>query len=478
MRLPKKREWFSELEKVSVPFHRHGSFLPEQRILLERVYDKLTRTKNPVLVFVAPPASGKTHAICLLARTLAGTSQRTAILVPNNYLKQEFGRARSEVSGGLPAVDILNLFEYIKTKKQYDFVLADEAHNLKSFLELDTDLTRTVTISRDDAVYADIVGRYLSPGRAFVAQQLSFPSAKDLLRSLNLPKFAIQLRPVTKDPTSWSCFVYVWADYGICSVTFVRANSVCRLKLPSKRFLMFSAFPLSDNELEFYCGISKDTVERAQPVNPSTDWRNKQRIDISVTDEFVPDAKLDLLKSVIRESETRILILFNSLRSCQKAFVGLRKDLDNVFIIPHGSAALGTYRRFLSRPNGVLLTASTVFWEGITIDGLRLVILAEPPFPRPHLLDLAKKKIIDGRMDMIRRLLQGLGRVGRRKGEWGAGVMLFDIDEMSKQYQKTIEAKTLLKMRSWECVLLLHKVFADKTLSLESVNKRDVGGVL
>jgi hypothetical protein len=360
--------------------------------------------------------------------------------------------------------------EYLKTKKQYDFVLADEAHNLKSFLELDMNLTRSVSLSSDDSLYSDIAGRYLPPDRAFVARQLSFPSAKDLLSSLNrLPKFETQLGPVARDPTSWSCFIYVWADSGICSVKFVRADSVCRLKLPSKRLLMFSAFPLSDNELEFYCGIPKDAVERALPVRSSTDWKDKQRLYISVMDEFAPAAKLDLLKSMIRESKTRILVLFNSFRSCQKAFAELSQDFDNVFVISHDSASSDIYERFLSCPGGVLFTASTVFWEGITIGGLGLAILAEPPFPRPHLLDLAKKGIIDGRMDMIRRLQQGLGRVGRRKGEWGVGIMLFDIDGVCKQHQRMIEVKTLLKMRAWECILLLHKMFTDKALSIESV---------
>jgi DNA polymerase III delta prime subunit len=475
----KKRKWFSDLEDLSVPFRKYGCFLPEQRMLLERVHDKLTHTNKPVLVFIAPPASGKTHVICLLARTLSGTNQSTAILVPNNYLKHEFDIAQTEVSGGLPDVDIINFSEYLRDRKRYDFVLADEAHNLKSFLELDTSLTRTVNLTKADPAYADIASRYLSPGRTFVAQQISFASAKDLLRSLaSLPKCSTQLRPVTKDPTSWSCFVYIWADSAICSVSFVRADGVCRLKLPTKRLLMFSAFPLSENELEFYCGIPKDAVERAKSISSSAVWREKQRICISLTDSLAPDAKIDLFKSIIRQSNTRILILFNSLRSCQEAFTELRKSLHNVFMIAHGSKDQATYQRFLRRTDGILLTASTVFWEGINIGGLRLVILAEPPIPRPHLLDLRKRKIIDGRIDTIRRLQQGLGRVCRRKGEWGAGVMFFDIDKTCKQYRKTIGVKRLLKLRSWECVLLLHKIFADRSLSIESVSKSDAPEVI
>jgi len=467
-----KEEWFSALESLSVPFQKYGSFLPEQRELLERVYEKLTRAEGPVWVFVAPPASGKTHAICLLARILSEATQRTAIVVPNNYLKEEFEGARSEVCGGLPAVDVLNVSEYLKTKKQYDFILADEAHNLKSFIELDISLVRSVSLSANDELYADIANRYLSPNRAFAAQQLSFSSAKDLLDSLNRnPRLARQLRQVVKDPTSWSYFIYVWREFGLCIVKFARANGLCKLKLPSKHLLMFSASPLSDEELDFYCGIPRSAVERALAVESTTEWREKQRLCISVMNGLPPDAKIDLLMSLIRESRTRILILFNSFRSCQKTFARLSNGLSNVFMIPCGSASMDIYKQFLGCTDGVLLTSSTVFWEGITIRGLKLVIIAEPPFPRPHLIELAKSKVVDGRLDMIRRLQQGLGRVGRSKEEWGLGLMLFDLYTLCKQAQKIIGSGTLLRMRAWDCPLLLHKVFVDKTVSIKSLSE-------
>jgi len=463
-----KEEWFSRLENLSILFQRHGSFLPEQRDLLERVYEKLTKSKKSVWVFAAPPASGKTHAICLLARILHEADQRTAIVVPNDYLKEEFQEARSEVLGGLPNVDILNISEYLKTKKQYDFLLADEAHNLKSFLELDASVVRSIDITKEDYLYQELASRYLPPKREFVAQQLSFPSAKNLLDSLNqVSRFRRRLRPVTKNPTFWSCFIYIWKDPGQCNLKFVRADSVCRLKLPNKHLLMFSASPLSNKELNFYCGIPMSTIERASPVKSTAKWREKQILYISVADKLSLDTKIDLIMSLIQESKTRTLLLFNRFSSCKNAFIKLRKNFKNIFMIPHQSAhRLDIYKDFLSCPIGVLLTSSTVFWEGITIKGLRFLIIVEPPFPRPRLMELVKRKVINGQLDVARRLQQGLRRIGRKKGEWGVGVTLFDINTLGRYAKRVMPTNgKFFRVRAWQCLLLLHKIFVDaKTL--------------
>jgi Rad3-related DNA helicase len=83
-------------------------------------------------------------------------------------------------------------------------------------------------------------------------------------------------------------------------------------------------------------------------------------------------------------------------------------------------------KAYLNSERGILFTSSTVFWEGITIRNLRLLIIPEPPFPRPRLLELIRRKVTDSRIDMSRRFLQGIGRIGRKKGEFGLVVVLFD----------------------------------------------------
>ncbi len=64
----------------------------------------------------------------------------------------------------------------------------DEAHNLKSFLELDEEYAKSVKLSFDDDIFADLIQRYLLPNQKFVAQQLSFVSAKDILDRLSKVK--------------------------------------------------------------------------------------------------------------------------------------------------------------------------------------------------------------------------------------------------------------------------------------------------
>lgn len=468
MKLPPTKEWFSWLENLSLTFQRYGSFLPEQTVLLQRVYEKLARSDKPVWVFVAPPASGKTHVICLLAKTFSEASQKTAVVVPNNYLKEEFEAAGSEVSGGLRSVDILNISEYLRTNTRYDFVLVDEAHNLKSFIELDPSLVRSLDLTPDEELYSDLASRYLPPDKAFVAQRLSFSSAKGLLTSLShIPKFRRRLKPILDEPTLWTYFIYMWRDSPLCTLRFVRAGRLCEFKLPNKHLLMFSASPLSNKELSFYCGISHTMLERAPPVHSEADWREKGRLYISITDDLTTKAKAELLENLIKASKTRTLVLFNTSRSCQKVYNRLKKDRRIFTIMSRSEGRIDTYKQFLNYADGVLLTSSTIFWEGITIKGLKLLVVAEPPFPRPHLMDLIKGKLVDGKRDMRRRLEQGLGRIGRRKGEWGIGVVLFDTTRICGRVESLIGDSKLLKMKSWDCMTYLHNIFANKSSFVE-----------
>lgn len=100
------------------------------------------------------------------------------------------------------------------------------------------------------------------------------------------------------------------------------------------------------------------------------------------------------------------------------------------------------------------MTSSTVFWEGITIRNLKLLIIAEPPFPRPRLIELVKKKVTDGRLDMRRRLLQGLGRIGRKRGEFGVIITLFDPNIANEESVK----REFRKMGAEKCLHGLHNL--------------------
>lgn len=471
MNLLSKKQWFSKLEELSTPFQKYGSFLPEQRKLLEEVYDKLATSQKPVLIFVAPPASGKTHAICLIARTFQEKAYNTAVLVPNNYLKEEYQKAQYDVCGQLEDIDFLNIFEYLKTTKQYDFVLADEAHNLKTFLELDARIVRTIELTERDDLFFDITSRYLPPNKSFIAKQLSFNSARDLLDDLGkIPKVSKRLKVIIQNPTSWTSFIYIWGKSKHCSIKFVQSSDfLCRLKLPIERILMFSASPLSDQELQFYCGIPVQNIERATPIKPTADWRKKQSVYFSVIDELDSNDKITFLEELIRETKTRTLILFNNFHNCKKTYKNLDKIFDNITMVPPASlrSNLRLFNDYLRFREGVLLTASTVFWEGITIDGLKLVVITDPPYPRPTLVDLVKSKRNHGKADITRRLQQGLGRIARRQGEYGIGILLFDINKYCKEPQNIVEKNRVFRTKSYQCLLMLHKIFSDKSPSLD-----------
>lgn len=462
--LSSRDTWFSQMEKLSIPFRTYKSFFPEQKELLNRTYDKLLAEKKPVWVFAAPPSSGKTHVICLLARVFFESGQKTAIVVPSNYLKEEFAKACLDIEGGLPETDILNLSEYLKSTEIYDFVLMDEAHNLKSFLELDDEYVKTVSFSLNEDFYQDLIGRYILPNKDFVAQQLSFPSAKDLLSNLRqIGKFGTKLNPVLSNPTCWTCFLYIWKNSNLCNVLFVQNDGVCNLKLPQKHILLFSATQLSTAELKFYCGLDENIIAPIETVK-SSNQNEKQKYCLSVVDDLDFKSKLCFLKSILEESNVQTLVLFNNSLTCKKAIENLKQYCSNLFMVrSYSDDKNGSYQEYLNCTNGVLFTASTVFWEGITIKGLKLLIIFDPPFPRPRLFDLLRKKVESGHLDMSRRLRQGVGRVGRKKGEFGLSIVFCDVNMVGRSnLQALFSDVCILSKYSYQTTTIVHKIFKDK----------------
>lgn len=456
--------WIGQMESISIPFQKFGSFLPEQKDLLTIIYEQLENETKSVWVLAAPPSSGKTHVICLVSKVLNDSGEKVAIVVPSNFLKGEFTNACCDVKGGLNGVDILNLAEYLHGRKQYDYVLIDEAHNLKSFLELDEEYVKSVSLTFDDDIFVNLVQRYLLPDKKFVAQQLSFVSAKDILDNLSKAKrFRNKIKPVLINPTLWSCFVYIWRDAQLCSLIFVQNDGLCKFRIPNKHLLLFSATQLSNEELSFYCAIEPSSIARARQVNNSSSSDGKQKFCVSLKDGLIYDAKIDFIKSVIMESNVRTLVLFNTFPSCKKAFETLRKSFKNLFMIRSYSDDSNVFEAFMSQTNGVLFSSSTVFWEGVTIKGLNLVVIFEPPFPRPRLIDLVNKRSYNGSLDMTRRLRQGVGRVGRKKGELGIAVILFDVNGVGKGNLGRLFYDVKIRvLYSYQSSVLMHKVFTDK----------------
>src|SRR2546422_3797423 len=197
-------DWIKKVSSYSV----HANLMPEQTQLLTRLYT-LLNSKKRVLIASAPPASGKTHLICILAKSLSQSGQHSvAIVTPTNYLKSEFHREAQNVKGGMPSLDIVTISEYLKIGRPYDYVLIDESHNLKSFVELNPDIVKTIVLGPNDPGYWDLQDAYLNGKKKFCASRVSYSWVSSFLRTLHASsnnRFARM-----ESPTSWMYFVYVW----------------------------------------------------------------------------------------------------------------------------------------------------------------------------------------------------------------------------------------------------------------------------
>src|SRR5437762_4446466 len=162
-----RNHWLEGIKLLS----KYGSLLPAQVELLNRVYNSFHDSRKKVGVFVASPAAGKTHVICLLATYLV-RSNTVAIVVPSNYLKNEFKNEFKNIRSKSQSIDIFNIFEFLRSNKAYDVVLVDESHNLKSFIELDPSVVRSITLTAADELSQDLEALYLHSGRRFSAQQI------------------------------------------------------------------------------------------------------------------------------------------------------------------------------------------------------------------------------------------------------------------------------------------------------------------
>jgi Rad3-related DNA helicase len=76
----------------------------------------------------------------------------------------------------------------------------------------------------------------------------------------------------------------------------------------------------------------------------------------------------------------------------------------------------------------VITSASSSFWEGVTIDNLKLVVIDALPYPTPRPLEIRR---LQGNFKrsrifrfMIRRLQQGIGRLVRKEGDWGIALVI------------------------------------------------------
>ncbi len=409
--------------KKASSYSAYPSLMPEQTQLLTRLYALLSSRKR-VVIASAPPASGKTHVICIVAKSLSQSGEHSvAIVTPTNYLKNEFRRETQNVKGGMPTLDIITISEYLKINRPYDYVLIDESHNLKSFVELNPDIVKTIVVGPNDPGYWDLQDAYLSGNKKFCASRVSYGWVSSFLHTLRASSNSRFAR--IESPTSWMYFVYVWQYPAPCLVKAVDVSKLSGWPLPRVKLILLSATPLSDEEMSYYCGIRSSSTKKAPVITTDNSWKGKQTLYLAVEEDLSDDQKITFTRDTLNATRLRTLVLLNNARKCSAYSDQIRGD--RFFSIPaEDDDREEVFEDFLKFEDGVMMTASTLFWEGVTIKELKLLIIPDPPYPRPHFFELLRKRATNRSSEVSRRLWQGIGRLSRQKGNWGVCVLLFN----------------------------------------------------
>jgi hypothetical protein len=396
-----------------------------------------------VVSFTAPPASGKTHVIALCAYDLHNRGISTCIVAPSNEIKYEFAAELGQVdSNAATIVPVYTLGAYRRIKHRFDLVLIDEAHNLRSAMELDKNVVKTIHLEKGDPSFDYVTTGFKQTGN-YTTKELSMEQASDILRKIQNTEYRKEARCVLRSLSQWRSFCTIFDN--TCDLKFLSADPLKRSLMPNGRLFLFSATSLTKDELEFYCGIPKNSVRivgRATkvfaPRKSISYYSVKCKSDVE---------KRKFVISLLRAFKTPALILLNNNSSC----LDWKKELSGklrhrVVTINSGldyETRLEIYKRFVHRPDQVLLTSSSAFWEGITIKNLRLLIIPNMPFPQPTILEIAMRRHTDYRKIARRRLVQGIGRIGRVPTEKGFCLLLFCPTRMNCSFE--VKTKSQVK---------------------------------
>jgi hypothetical protein len=413
-------------------------------MLLEKVYTMMLAKNAKIVSFTAPPASGKTHVIALCASDLRDRGISTCIVAPCSEVKCDFTAELEEVySNASTMLPVYTTGAYRKIKYRFDFVFVDEAHNLRSAIELDRDVVKSIHLERGDPLF-DYVRRGFEKTGRYTTKELSMEQASDILRRIQNIEYRKEAGYLLRSLSQWRSFGTIFDD--ACDLKFLSADPQKRSLMPNGRLFLFSATSLSKDELEFYCGIPKTSVRTVRmatkgfaPKNNISYYAVKCKSDIE---------KKKFIISILRTFKTPTLILLNNNTACLEWKKDLAETLEHrVVAINSGldyETRLRIYKQFVRRPDQVLLTSSSAFWEGITIKNLKLLIIPNMPFPQPTLLDIAKRRHTEYREIARRRLVQGIGRIGRVPGEKGFCLLLFSPPKVNHSF--TVKSKNQVEV--------------------------------
>src|SRR5207247_3721079 len=279
----------------------------------------------------------------------------------------------------------------------------------------------TVRIDLKSSIYPNVRG--VLEQTHSLQKELSPEEAHDLVEKLVDHIHSYPVRRILGSLTMWRVFV-VESDFGL-EVKFLAADPTKRNLLPRNRLLLFSATPLDRTELEFYCNIPHSSVVEYQSTGEEAGRPN-------VRYRFVPcttyDEKLAVAMTVLSSLKKPALILINNNKECNRWSLSLSKRFKARLVsvcshLPY-SERLTRYERFIRLKTGVLVTSSSAYWEGINIKNLRMVVIPDRPYPQPTLLEISSKGTNFETVSK-RRLIQGVGRVGRNPNTVGLCILLF-----------------------------------------------------
>jgi len=223
-------------------------------------------------------------------------------------------------------VQVMNLAEYTSSTDVFDYVLIDEAHNLKSFIELDNKTVKNISIKSGIDIYDDFIDQ-IPQDKPFVAKQISHMQSKDFLQELEItPGLKSKVKDVVKDPTSWKTFVYVGKNYPENYIRFMKSDGSTDFKKAKKQLMLFSATNLSDNELSFYCGIKKNEILRVKPVKRITKIDKSFREYIGLKDDIPDTYKSDFAKTILEKTKVKTLVLLPNSYQCLKFYNQVKND--------------------------------------------------------------------------------------------------------------------------------------------------------
>ena len=181
---PKEEVWLRDIRKLSSYARRKGKLLETQENLLRVVYEKLFGSSKPILTFSAPPASGKTHVIALLAVHFSKLGKQTCIVVPNGELTIDFEKEKSNLISPVKNFVILTLSAYVRRSRDFQIALIDECHNLRSAVELDPARVKTFSFRNGERKESSLFGRLISNPK-FVAKALGGEDLRDTLTEVS-----------------------------------------------------------------------------------------------------------------------------------------------------------------------------------------------------------------------------------------------------------------------------------------------------